>query len=91
MEKDLKQTYCNQLGTELKLIRYRKQLQQKEAAEKIGIDAANLNRIEKGKHNIRLKTLLQICEAYEIKLKITEKYENKEYDHTINQSLFELC
>lgn len=53
---------------ELKLARIKKDMTQKELAEKIGVSRQTINAIEKGEYNPTIKLCLKICWALNAKL-----------------------
>ena len=63
MEKELKQ-----IGSNIRRIRLKKGLTQVELAYESGIEENTLNRIEKGKTNPTMKTMLNIAKALGVKL-----------------------
>ncbi|MCT4587486.1 MAG: helix-turn-helix domain-containing protein [Carboxylicivirga sp.] len=56
------------LGTRIVQLRIQKKMKQKELADRMDIDDATLRKIEKGKLNLTLKTLLRISSAFELSL-----------------------
>lgn len=63
MEKELKQ-----IGNNIRRFRLKKGLTQVELAYESGIEENTLNRIEKGKTNPTMKTMLNIAKALGVKL-----------------------
>lgn len=53
---------------ELKLARTKKDLTQKDLAEKIGVSRQTINAIEKGEYNPTIKLCLKICWALDARL-----------------------
>ncbi len=58
-----------QLGKRIKALRKRAKLNQEDVAEKVGIDAKSLSRIESGRHYPSLETLAAIAEVIGASLK----------------------
>ena len=56
------------LGSRIVQLRKQKKMKQKELADRMDIDDATLRKIETGKLNLTLKTLLRISSAFELSL-----------------------
>lgn len=63
------------MGLNLKIARIKKGLTQKQLAEIVGSSPATINKIEKGKADIRVGTLKKIAKALDIS--IAELFENE--------------
>ncbi len=63
------EAYLKKLGKNIALIRKRKNLSQYKLAQEILTDQSNLARIEDGKVNPTVKTLLKISSALDCKVK----------------------
>ncbi len=57
------------LGTRLRDLRVRRELTLEEAAEAIGIHSVHLHRLEHGKTNVTLATLVAAATAYRVNLR----------------------
>lgn len=62
----------------LKLARTKKDMTQKDLAEKIGVSRQTINAIEKGEYNPTIKLCLKICWALDARL--DELFWEDEYD-----------
>lgn len=58
--------FLSLLGARIRNLRHKKELTQYELAMLCKIEKASMSRIESGKANITLLTLLKICKALEI-------------------------
>lgn len=63
-----KDKYLKQIGLKIKEIRLSKNLSQTDLAFLLDKDQQSIQRIEKGRVNISIYLLLQICDALEIKM-----------------------
>ena len=63
-----KEDILNKIGLKIREIRVEKNISIQQLADIIDIEYNNLIRIEKGRTNITIGTLLKICQALEVKL-----------------------
>lgn len=68
MKKEAVKTVATIIGNKLRIIRERKKLSLAKAARLLGWNPSNLQRVEQGRHDILVPTLLKILEAYNIPL-----------------------
>jgi len=66
----VKDELCKVIGKEIRNIRIRQGLSQKELAKKIGISQQLVSRVEKGRENISMLTLKKISKALSKKIEI---------------------
>lgn len=62
------QEYLKKVGENIKKVRLSKNISQIELAHKCDFENSNLNRIEAGKNNLTIKTLLIISKELEISI-----------------------
>jgi len=67
MESDTK-IFLERLGTRIATLRLSKKISQNELALRMGSDKANLRKLEKGKRNATVSTLINICDGLEISM-----------------------
>lgn len=60
--------YLRAVGKRIKEIRLSKKITQVELGYECGFDKPNMNRIEAGKNNLTVKTLLKISEALQVSI-----------------------
>ena len=63
-----KKDILNKIGLKIREVRTEKNISIQQLADIIDIEYNNLIRIEKGRTNITIGTLLKICQALEVKL-----------------------
>jgi transcriptional regulator with XRE-family HTH domain len=63
-----KEETLKKIGLKIKELREEKNISQQELAYRCEFEKSNMNRIEKGKTNLTIGTLLKICEALNVKL-----------------------
>jgi transcriptional regulator with XRE-family HTH domain len=63
------QEFLDKLGERIVLLRKKKKLSQNDLALECGWDKPNLRRLEKGKSNPTMKTLLVLCEGLGVTVK----------------------
>lgn len=56
------------MGLNLKIARIKKELTQKQLAEITGVSPATINKVEKGKIDIRIGTLKKIAKALDVSI-----------------------
>ena len=64
--KEAKELLLEKLSTRIKTIRKRRNLSQKEMAEKCGMDFSSYSNIENGKRNVTVFTLQRIINVFKI-------------------------
>jgi transcriptional regulator with XRE-family HTH domain len=73
-----KEEFLRQLGESIAKHRLKQKLTQTEVANRCEIERGNLTRIEKGKSNITVETLLKISEAIDIPISQLFSFQKKE-------------
>ncbi|KAA6332889.1 hypothetical protein EZS27_018645 [termite gut metagenome] len=63
-----KEEALKKIGLKITELRERKNITQQELAYRCDFEKSNMSRIEKGKTNLTIGTLLKICEALNVKL-----------------------
>ena len=61
-------TALSEIGHRVKAVRDRAEISQEELAERTGIDAKRVQRIENGKVNVTVRTLVRIASALDVAL-----------------------
>lgn len=74
MENDTK-IFLERLGNRITALRKSKGISQKELALRMYTDKTNLRKLEKGKRNATVSTLLKICDGLEISMSDLFKFD----------------
>ena len=59
-----------EISTQLKQFRISKGITQTQLANKINVSQQHIAMIETGKHNLRMDTLLKLCDALELTIEV---------------------
>jgi transcriptional regulator with XRE-family HTH domain len=73
-----KEEFLKELGLAITKYRVKQKLTQTEVAYRCGIERGNLTRIEKGKANVTVETLLKISEAMDVPISKFFAFQSKE-------------
>ena len=65
-DKSLKENFLKQFGTNFARLRSSKNLTFRSLAQKCDLDYADLNKIENGKRNITLSTIIELAKGLEV-------------------------
>ena len=68
LDKDSRKKFLQKIGAQIVEIRIKKGISSAELARRCDLDPPNITRIEKGRVNIGIVTLQEICTALEIKI-----------------------
>lgn len=63
-----KETVLARIGVNIRVLRDEKKISQQDVAALCNFEKSNMSRIEAGKTNLTIGTLLKICEALNVKL-----------------------
>ena len=66
------------LGTMIKDARKHKKLSQQQLGELIGVQKAQVSKLENNTKNFRIDTILRVMDALGMKVKLSVEYDNKE-------------
>ena len=67
MNTEIFNNLCAKIGTRIKILREAKNMTQQDLADLCNFDKADMSKIESGKANPTIKTLLRISQALEVK------------------------